>query len=118
LDDSYDIPYRCLIPRDFHGLLIAGRAISATHEAHGSLRTQGGVMAIGQAAGTAAGLCALKTIEPRAIDVVDLQNYLLREGASLHRNVEDVQRQQQTACKAVEKALLEKRITGLHMRKS
>ena len=75
-------------------------------------------MAIGQAAGTAAGLCALKNIEPRAIDVVDLQNHLVKEGASLHRDVEDVQRQQQTAGEAVEKALLDKRITGLHMRRS
>ncbi len=31
---TYGIPYRCLIPADFDNTLIAGRCLSATHDAH------------------------------------------------------------------------------------
>lgn len=115
LDDSYDIPYRCLIPRDFDGLLIAGRAISATHEAHGSFRTQGGVMAIGQAAGTAAGLSALSGVQPRELEVKTLQDRLLQDGACLRRDLEKVKHQVERAQAAVSQALADGSITGLYM---
>lgn len=118
LDDSYDIPYRSLVPRDLDGLVIAGRAISATHEAHGSFRTQGGVMAIGQAAGTAAGLSALAEVQPRELDVKTLQARLLQDGASLRRDPEKVKRQYERAQAAVEQALADGTITGLYMNDS
>lgn len=86
LQDSYDIPYRCLVPAVMDGLLVAGRAVSATHEAHASFRTQGGVMAIGQAAGAAAALAARADRQPRELDVDLLQAALLAEGASLRRD--------------------------------
>lgn len=54
----YHIPYRCLIARDAENLLLASRCVSATHEAHSSLRVMSGITAIGQAAGTAAALAA------------------------------------------------------------
>ncbi|MGC1209800.1 MAG: FAD-dependent oxidoreductase [Micromonospora sp.] len=88
LDDSYDVPYRCLVPRRLDGLVIAGRAISATHEAHGSFRTQGGVMGIGQAAGTAAAIAAIDGAEPRKVDVSRLQEALVAQKASLRRDPE------------------------------
>lgn len=86
LADAYDIPYRCLVPVEIGGLVVAGRAISATHEAHGSFRTQGGVMAIGQAAGTAAALAANKAVEPVEVDILLLQEELESQGASLRRD--------------------------------
>jgi hypothetical protein len=86
IEDSYDIPYRCLIPQNLDRLLVAGRAISATHEAHGSFRTQGGVMAIGQAAGTAAALAAKRGVGPRQVPIEELQAELRRTGASLDRS--------------------------------
>src|SRR5690606_3784075 len=36
--EAYDIPLRALVPRHTGGLLVAGRAISGTHEAHSSYR--------------------------------------------------------------------------------
>jgi len=86
LKDTYDIPYRCLVPRHIDGLVLSGRCISGTSEAHGSYRTQGGVMGIGQAAGAAAALSALAHEEPRDLDVGELQNQLLALGASVFRN--------------------------------
>src|SRR5262249_11110695 len=32
--EAYDIPLRCLLPQRAEGLLVAGRCISGTHEAH------------------------------------------------------------------------------------
>jgi hypothetical protein len=41
------------------------------------------MMAIGQAAGTAAALAARKEILPRALDVAELQRTLIAQGAEL-----------------------------------
>jgi hypothetical protein len=52
----YHIPYRCLVARGFSNLLLGFRCISGTHEAHSSYRVMPPISAIGQAAGTSAGL--------------------------------------------------------------
>ena len=118
LADSYDIPYRCLIPVGVECLIVAGRAISANHEAHGSFRTQGSVMGIGQAAGTAAALSVLRETPPRQLNVPQLQKRLESDGASLHRDQEKVARQQDIAQTAIRNALKDGRITGLYMGES
>jgi FAD-dependent oxidoreductase family protein len=51
---AYDIPLRCLQPGSMDNLFVAGRCISATHEALGSARVIGTCLATGQAAGRAA----------------------------------------------------------------
>ncbi len=56
----YSIPYRCLITEQISNLLVAGRCISATHEACAAIRVTPIVMAIGQAAGTAAAQSIIK----------------------------------------------------------
>ncbi|MFY1705506.1 FAD-dependent oxidoreductase [Micromonospora sp. WMMA1923] len=115
LDDSYDIPYRCLVPRRLDGLVIAGRTISATHEAHGSFRTQGGVMGIGQAAGTAAAVAALDGVQPRKVDVPRLQAALTAQGASLRRDPEQVRAQREAAVAAVRRELAAGRISTRYL---
>jgi hypothetical protein len=80
---SYDIPYRCLVPLGVNNLLIAGRPISATHEAHSSLRIMPICIAVGQAAGTAAALCAKADIRPGELDIALLQSTLRAQGANL-----------------------------------
>ncbi|MBD2871373.1 FAD-dependent oxidoreductase [Paenibacillus arenilitoris] len=53
--DGYDIPYGCMVPAaSIDNLLVAGRAISATHVAMSSMRVQATCYALGQAAGIAA----------------------------------------------------------------
>ncbi|MFN2230762.1 MAG: FAD-dependent oxidoreductase [Anaerolineae bacterium] len=77
----YTIPYRCLVPLQVENLLVAGRPISATHEAHGSLRVMPPCFATGQAAGTAAALALETGVLPRGIDVTLLQRSLEQQGA-------------------------------------
>ena len=56
LDDgqTYDIPLRCLQARDVENLFVAGRCMSASHEALGSTRVIGTCLATGEAVGMAA----------------------------------------------------------------
>jgi hypothetical protein len=79
----YQIPYRCLVPRDIDGLLVAGRSVSATHEALGAIRVMPPVFAMGQAAGTAAALAIEWGVSPREVPVPQLQELLVRQGAYL-----------------------------------
>lgn len=77
------IPYRTLIPRGSANLLVAGRCFSATHDAHASIRSMAQCMAMGQAAGTAAALCASKRIAPSEVDVTALRQGLRADGVIL-----------------------------------
>lgn len=81
--EAYDIPLRCLLPQRTEGLVVAGRCISGTHEAHSSYRVMPIVMATGQAAGICAALAATQHSSPRQIPVRDVQRELVRQGASL-----------------------------------
>lgn len=76
----YTIPYDCLVPEKLDGLLLAGRNISGTHMAHSNYRVMPICANMGQAAGTAAAMCAKEGIEPRHVNVADLQAILLQNG--------------------------------------
>lgn len=77
----YPIPYRALLPRpeDCRNLLVPV-CCSASDVAFGSLRTEPTLMALGQAAGTAAALAAVTGIAPHDIDVDRLRQRLARDG--------------------------------------
>ena len=77
----YQIPYRCLVPREVEGLLTAGRCISGSYEAHASYRVTGDCVAMGQAAGIAAAISARADILPRALDAARVIEALHAAGA-------------------------------------
>jgi 2-polyprenyl-6-methoxyphenol hydroxylase-like FAD-dependent oxidoreductase len=79
--ETYHIPYRCLLPGEVDGLIVAGRCLSADHDAHASVRSMGQCMAMGQAAGVAAAVAAQSGVQPRAVSVPDLQGRLRDLGA-------------------------------------
>ncbi len=81
LGTHYDIPYRCLVPKKVENLLVAGRCISATREAQGSIRIMPCCMVTGQAAGTAAALSLEKKVALKDLDIPILQKRLLEQGA-------------------------------------
>jgi len=66
--EYYEVPFRCLVPRGMHNLLIGSRCISATHEAHSSLRVMPVVAGIGEAAGIAAALCVQRGLDVHQVD--------------------------------------------------
>lgn len=82
-DKSYAIPYRCLWSSEVPNLLVAGRCISTTHEAHGSTRTMAQCMATGQAAGTAAAMAVKDRCGVGEISIENLQERLESDGAML-----------------------------------
>jgi hypothetical protein len=55
-DHVYALPYRIAVPQALDNALVAGRGLSATHEAHGAIRVMPTAMAVAQAVGTAAAL--------------------------------------------------------------
>lgn len=79
----YDLPYGCFVPKGVDGLMTAGRCISGTHRAHASYRVMSICMAMGQAVGVAAALCARQGCQPRALDVKALQKELAALGVEL-----------------------------------
>lgn len=78
----YDIPLRSLIPLTPGNLLLAGRCISGTHRAHASYRVMMICMATGQAAGTAAALCAQDKLPPAKIPYAKVRAALEAQGVS------------------------------------
>ena len=79
----YGVPYRCLVPQKVENLLVAGRCLSAESEAAGAVRVMPPVMAMGQAAGTAAALCVKTGATPRTLDATALVKTLKDQGAFL-----------------------------------
>lgn len=74
--EVYQIPYRILLPQKVDNLLVAGRCVSATHEALGAIRVMPPVFAMAQAAGTAAALCVKMECDPKVLDVEKLKQQL------------------------------------------
>jgi FAD-dependent oxidoreductase family protein len=79
----YQVPYRALVAAGIDNLLLAGRCISATHEALASTRVIAPSMAQGEAAGVAAALAAQKGLTVRGVDVAEVQRVLGERGAFL-----------------------------------
>ncbi|MFA5192117.1 MAG: FAD-dependent oxidoreductase [Verrucomicrobiia bacterium] len=80
----HSVPYRSLYSTNIVNLLMAGRNISATHIGMGTTRVQMTCAVMGQAAGTAAGMCVERGVTPRDIyrSYLDkLQQQLLKDGA-------------------------------------
>ena len=79
-DTYYQIPYRCCLPREIEGLLLAGRLISGTHMAHSNYRAMPICLAMGEGVGTAAALAAKARVSPRKVDIAQVQSVLLGNG--------------------------------------
>jgi hypothetical protein len=79
----YQIPYRCLVPRQLEGLLVAGRCISVDHWTEQAVRLIPAAMVTGEAAGVAAALAVQQGIEPRQLDPAALRTRLADDGVIL-----------------------------------
>jgi hypothetical protein len=89
---TFGIPYRCLIPKGFDGILVAGQTISMTYMAHEPGPSRGMIpsMHYGQAAGTAAAIASKQGISPRDVDVPTLRKTLENQGVNLRKDLIDI----------------------------
>jgi hypothetical protein len=76
---TYGIPYRALRPAGIDNLLVAGMMITSNFQAHMSTRNTVSCMGQGQAAGTAAALCAAKNVGTRELAYADLRRSLVKD---------------------------------------
>jgi hypothetical protein len=78
----YAIPYRTMYSRNVDNLMMAGRNISVTHVALGTVRVMRTTGMMGEALGFAAGLCAQHNCNPRDVYEEHLAEFkeLLSEG--------------------------------------
>jgi hypothetical protein len=107
--EVYNIPLRALYSKNIANLMMAGRNISASHVAFTSTRVMATCAVVGQAAGTAAALCARNGLEPRNFaqnhaQVAALQQTLLRDDQTIkgRRNLDplDLARQAKVSASA------------------
>jgi hypothetical protein len=92
----YPVPYRCLYSRNVENLFMAGRNISVTHVALGTIRVMRTTGMLGEVVGMAASVCKNNQVLPRGVyekhldelkelmnkgagksDIPDIQNYNL-----------------------------------------
>lgn len=83
IDDYYEIPYACFVPERGESLLVAGRCLSAEHEAMASARVTAQCFSYGHAIGHASALALSEKLAPRQIDGAALRAVLNRDGAGL-----------------------------------
>lgn len=90
-----EIPYRMLLPKGLEGILVVGKALSATHDALPAIRMQSDLENLGGVAALAAAEAISSGKRPRYIDLGKLQGRLIQEGLissdSLHRSLEKVE---------------------------
>ncbi len=82
-NEFYDIPLRCLLPLKVENLIVAGRCISGTSEAHAAYRVMPTCIATGQAAGICAALASKNNQTPRTVPANQVQKELTRQGAKI-----------------------------------
>ncbi len=79
----YPIPYRCLYSRNVNNLFMAGRNISVTHMALGTVRVMRTTAMMGEVVGLAASLCKTNSVLPRRVYQIYLPDLvtLMEKGA-------------------------------------
>ena len=99
--EVYQVPYRTLYSKNIDNLFFAGRNVSVSHMALSSTRIIATCCMMGQAAGTAAAMCADKDVSPRKIyqkHIKELQEQLLRDDSYFpHRPAKDPKDKARTA---------------------
>jgi len=84
--EPYPIPYRCLYSRNIRNLMMAGRNISVTHVALGTIRVQRTTGMMGEVIAMAASLCEKHKTDPRGVYQEHLEELkkLMTRGVGRH----------------------------------
>ena len=81
--EFYRIPYRSLLPKEYDNMLVAGRCLSATHEAHSAVRIMPICASLGEAAGVAVAVAKNSGTDVHKVDIQTVRAKLLKKGAKL-----------------------------------
>ena len=79
-NDWHEIPFRCLVPENRLGLLVAGRCISSDFSAQASYRIIPNCRTLGEAAGVAGAIAKASGIDVGLVDGVEVRREMLRLG--------------------------------------
>ncbi len=79
-EKGYGLPYRMLITKGMDNLFVVGKCVSASHLGMSAIRVQPIVSQMGQAAGTAAGMCIMNQTGIRSLEIASLQQKLRQAG--------------------------------------
>ena len=74
------IPYRCLVPKNSHNIIVAGRCISVEREVLGPIRVMAPCIAMGEAAGIAAYMSMIDNVDFKDINVSELKQKVSKYG--------------------------------------
>jgi hypothetical protein len=83
LDDVYEVPLNCFIPKNGEGIIATGRCLSAEHEAVASARVTAQCFSYGHAVGHAASISIKENMLLRDIKGENVREILNKEGARL-----------------------------------
>lgn len=85
---GYPVPYRCFYSRNIENLFMAGRDVSVTHEALGTVRVMKTGGMIGEVVGKAASICVKQNCQPRDVyhsyldqlkELMNLEHFMRRD---------------------------------------
>ena len=82
-EEYFRIPYRSLLPKETDNLLVAGRCLSADHEAHSAVRIMPICATLGEAAGVAAAVAKQTGTNAHTVDIGLVQTKLTEKGAAI-----------------------------------
>lgn len=80
---AYNVPLGSLVPEMVDGLVVSEKSISVSNIANGATRLQPVVLGIGQAAGALAATAVKNGLQPREVDIREVQQQLLDHKAYL-----------------------------------
>ena len=84
-NDTYDIPFETLVPLAGTNLLVAGRCLSAEHEAMASARVTAQCLGMGYAAGAGAALAMRERVTTQQLTGIDVENWMHDRGLKTAR---------------------------------
>ena len=89
---GYPVPYRCFYSKDIENLFMAGRCVSVTHEALGTVRVMKTCGMMGEVVGKAASLAVLHETSPRGVyedHWKEMETLLALPGKARRRTITD-----------------------------
>ena len=80
----FQVPYRAMLPKGVRHLIVTGRNIGGDRDSHAAVRNMMCCAVSGQGAGVAAALAVKHQCDFDAVNINELQTFLVKQGARIH----------------------------------